>query len=373
MIYLDNASTTKPCDKTKYAVCEMMENFGNPSSLHRLGMNAEKVIKNAKKAVSGLAGCDSEDVYFTSGATESSNTVIFGVKNMSRKQHFITTQIEHPSVLEPFRKLEANGAMVDYISVDKDGIINLSELEEKLCDDTALVSVMYVNNETGSIQPIEEIGKLAKARGALFHVDAVQGFGKLPLNMKKCGINFLSASAHKIHGVKGVGALCTDKTRLVPYILGGAQQKNMRSGTENTVGIAGFTAACEYAEKIDIERIYALRKMLYDSILEKIPNVKYNGSSDKFSPYILNMSFLGVKSEILLHSLEAEEIYVSTGSACSTNKPAPSHVLQAMGCDKAEISGAIRFSLSDEITEADIVKTVDVLEREVANIRKYSR
>lgn len=372
MIYLDNAATTKPSEEAKAAALAAMDSFGNPSSLHRLGLNAEKVIKASAKSVSNVLGCTPENVIFTSGGTESNNTAIFSAANMSKKRHIITSVIEHPSVLEPFKLLEKEGWRVDRVGVDNEGMIKLDELEKLLDDDTALVSVMHVNNETGTIQPIERVKELIDkyAEGALFHVDAVQSFGKIPVKIKQIKPDFLSVSAHKIHGIKGTGALYV-KNAVRPLIVGGGQQKGNRSGTENVVGIAAFGAAAKECSEAN-DYILALRNRLKEGIEEKIPNVRYNGSKC-FSPYLLNISFIGIKSEILLHSLESSEIYVSTGSACSSNKPMPSHVLTAMGCSKEEINGAVRFSLSDEIGEEDIDFVIDRLCEKVAEIRKYMR
>ena len=374
MIYLDNAATTKPCEAAVKAAMDAVECFGNPSSLHRMGLDAEKIVKNSRKTIADLIGSRDEEVIFTSGGTESNNTAIFGVAARSKKKHLITSQIEHPSVLEPFKQLEKNGYRVDYIGVDGNGRLNLDELSSKLDSDTALVSVMHVNNETGTIQPVNEIRKLIdeKTDGGLFHIDAVQSFGKIPLSVKNIGADFVSLSAHKINGFKGTGAICIrNKNSLNPIIVGGGQQKNLRSGTENVIGIAAFGTAAK--EKRDAEKIRALRKRLLDGIMSNIPDVKYNGSEDEFSPYILNVSFVGIKSEILLHSLESVGIYVSTGSACSSNKPMPSHVLTAMGCTREEIMGAVRFSIGYDITEDDIDFTISALSDKVAEIRKYMR
>ena len=374
MIYLDNAATTKPCAEAVAAVMNACEEFGNPSSLHRLGLGAEKIIKTAKKSVADLMGASADNIYFTSGGTEANNTAIMGAACASRKKHIITTEIEHPSVLEPFRRLEQEGFSVDYIGVDRYGTVELDELYDKLDGDTALVSIMHVNNETGTVQPVEKVRKMIdeRASGAVFHVDAVQSYAKLPLSVKKLGADMVSVSAHKINALKGCGALYIGSGRIEPLIIGGGQQKNMRSGTENVAGIAAFgAAACAHKEN-NRENIAVLRQMLRDGITEKIPDVKYNGG-DSFSPYVLNMSFLGIKAEILLHSLEARGIYVSTGSACSSNKPMPSHVLGAMGCTPKEIEGAIRMSFDDSLTAEDIEFTLNALIDEVAKIRKYMR
>ncbi len=376
MIYLDNAATTKPCKAAIEAAIDAAENFGNPSSLHKIGLDAEKLVKNSRKVIADMIGAPADNIVFTSGGTESNNTAILGAAAKGKKRHIITSLIEHPSVLEPFRYLESEGWRVDYAKVNSDGIVDLDAFSKLLDKDTALVSIMHVNNETGSIQPIDEIKKLIdeKTDGALLHIDAVQSFGKIPVSVRKINPDFVSLSAHKINGLKGCGALyIKNNSKIKPFIIGGGQQKNIRSGTENVVGIAAFAAAAREHANPDLERITALRQRLLDGISESIPDVRYNGSKDCYSPYIANVSFLGIKSEILLHSLESSGIYVSTGSACSSNKPMPSHVLLAMGCSKEEIAGAVRFSFGEDITESDIDFTVDTLSVKVAEIRKYMR
>ncbi len=377
MIYLDNASTTKPSERAKEAVFAAMENFGNPSSMHRLGIDAEKIIKKSAENVAGVLGVRPEDIYFTSGGTEANNTAILGFcqKNKKRGRHIIATKIEHPSVLEPFRKLEKEGFEVTYIGVDKNGVLALDEFEKALREDTIFVSCMWVNNETGNIQPVDKLKEIMKkhAPNAALHVDAVQAFGKIECKPKKHGIDLLSLSAHKIHGIKGTGALYINSVNAEPLLIGGGQQKNMRSGTENVVGISALGAACmEISLASKFEKNAALKERLMKGILDKIPKVKVNGFGD-MSPYVLNISFLGIKAEILLHALEAQGIFVSTGSACSSNKPMPSHVLSAMGCSREEIMGAVRFSFGADIDEGDIDTVVSVLEKEVGNIRKYMR
>lgn len=377
MIYLDNASTTKPSERAKEAVFAAMEHFGNPSSMHRLGIDAEKIIKKSAENVAGVLGVRPEDIYFTSGGTEANNTAILGFcqKNKKRGRHIITTKIEHPSVLEPFRKLEKEGFEVTYIGVDQNGVLALDEFEKALREDTIFVSCMWVNNETGNIQPVDKLKAIMKkhAPNAALHVDAVQAFGKIECKPKKHGIDMLSLSAHKIHGIKGTGALYINSVNAEPLLIGGGQQKNMRSGTENVAGISALGAACmEISLASKFEKNAALKERLMKGILDKIPKVKVNGFGD-MSPYVLNISFLGIKAEILLHALEAQGIFVSTGSACSSNKPMPSHVLSAMGCGREEIMGAVRFSFGADIDEGDIDTVVSVLEKEVGNIRKYMR
>lgn len=376
MIYLDNASTTKPSKKAVDAAIKAAEVFGNPSSLHKLGLDAEKVIKGSKNTIANILGVQNKNIYFTSGGTESNTTAILGSVNIKRGNHVITTKIEHPSVLENFKILENRGFDVTYLDVDKNGVINLEELKNSLRKDTLLVSVMNVNNETGMIQPVDKIKSIMKetAPKAKFHVDAVQSFCKIDLKPKLWGIDMLSISAHKIHGFKGCGALYIENTNIRPLLNGGGQQNGIRPGTENVMGIAAFGAV---AENVDIAKNRAymmkLRNMLKEGLINEIENIKINGADELSSGNILNVSFLGIKAEILLHTLERKEIYVSTGSACSSNKPMPSHVLMAMGCNKKEIEGAIRFSIDENITKEDIETTIKVVKEEVENIRKYVR
>lgn len=379
MIYLDNASTTKPSENVKKAVYEAMENFGNPSSMHRLGMNSEGIIKKARENAARVISVNPGNIYFTSGGTESNNTAILGYCRQNRKKgmHIITTAVEHPSVLTPFKMLQDEGFCVTYLKPDKYGVISLQEFENALTDDTIFVSIMAVNNEIGSVMPIDKLKFFMKQKSpkAVLHVDAVQAYGKIPIKPKQWGIDLLSASGHKIHGIKGTGILyIADNINISPLINGGGQQKNIRSGTENVVGIAAFSQAAEDILSYDITHICELRNYLKKGISENIDRIKINESKDDTQTgYILNVSFLGLRSEILLHSLEMHDIYVSTGSACSTNKPAPSHVLSAIGCSHDEIDSAVRFSFSDELTFKDMDYVIEALKQEVFNIRKYVR
>lgn len=370
MIYLDNASTTKPSRGAAEACMNVVENFGNPSSLHRLGLDAEKIIKSSAEEIARVLGVEPKNILFTSGGTESNNTAIFGYARANKKRgmHLITTVLEHSSVLEPFKILENEGFRVTRLASDAEGRISLTELENALCEDTVLVSVMAVNNETGVIQPFDKIKEIMrkKSPNAALHCDAVQGFCKIDIKPKLCGIDMLSMSAHKLHGLKGTGALyVADGIHLLPLIAGGGQQKNMRSGTENVPGIAAFGAAVRGFKRIDCGKRDELMKKLTE-----IDGTTVNGGGSN-SGYILNVSFQGIKAEILLHSLEAKGIYVSTGSACSSNHPSPSHVLTAMGKSDAEIRGAIRFSFSEEDFDAGFV--AEMVKKEVENIRKYVR
>jgi len=376
MIYLDNAATTKPSTAAVEAMCRAAECFGNPSSLYGLGLEAEKLINTAKTEIAAKLGIGTECIYFTSGGTEANNTAVFGTAYAKQKlgRRIITTSIEHPSVLEAFKKLENEGFDVVYLNVDSECRINLDELENALTEDTTLVSVMHVNNETGVIQPVDKIKALMKKKSpkALLHCDCVQSFGKLSVQPKKLGVDLITISAHKIHGFKGCGALCVLDGRLNPMIYGGEQQKGFRPGTENVGGILAFGAAAKECE-CDNSYLLSLRNKMKRLLSEKIDNIRFNGSDEFNSGSVLNVSFLGTRAEILLHSMEAKGIYVSTGSACSSHKPQPSHVLQAMKLDYKEIDSAIRISFDKTTTMEDINDAADVFTTEVAQIRRFVR
>ncbi len=376
MIYLDNAATTKPCRAATEAFLTVAEEFGNPSSLHRLGLNAEHIITDAKEKIAKKLGGDKKGILFTSGGTEANNLAIIGTARAMKRRgnRIITSKIEHPSVLESVKSLAGEGFDVVFVGVDKDGRIDLTELSEVLTDDTVLVSIMHVNNETGVIQPIEEISSLIKknAPNCVLHCDCVQSFCKIPVIPSKLGADMVTVSAHKIHGFKGSGALYINGAKLQPIIFGGEQQGGLRPGTENIGGIAAFGAAAEVAAS-NYERMKNLRTLMINELSERIDNIKINGSDEHNSGSVLNVSFLGIKAEILLHSLEKHEIYVSTGSACSSHKPQPSHVLTAMGCDAKNITGAVRISFSETTTEAEITEAAEKIAAEVATIRRYMR
>lgn len=380
-IYLDNSATTKSAPEVNAAVLDAFaHSYGNPSSLHRLGMQAEKVFAGAKKTLAQCLSVTEQEIYLTSGGTESSNIAILGAAeaNKRRGKHIICTGVEHPAVFETVKSLEAKGFETTVLGVDETGHISVEEFAAALKPDTILVCVMHVNNEVGAVMPVEALKLIMKKKSphALLFVDAVQSFGKIAVKPAKWGVDLLSASAHKIHGPKGVGVLYVKKgVRIVPVQFGGHQQGGLRSGTENVPGAAGFGVAAAMAAE-QMERSYAhvqmLKERLQCGILDKIGQVVVNGGGELL-PYILNVSFLGVKAEILLHALESRGIYVSTGSACSSNAPAPSRTLLAMGKNKKEIEGAVRFSFSRENTAEEIDYTIETLLREVAEIRKYVR
>lgn len=374
MIYLDNAATTKPSQRAAEAMMMAVSNFGNPSSLHGLGLQTEKLINSARDNIANMLGVNSKNVYFTSGGTESNNLAIYGVANSLKRRgkRVITSTIEHPSVMESFKRLENDGYDVCYLGVDKDGIVNLDDLAGMLTEDTILVSIMHVNNETGVIQPIERVSAMVREKSpyCIIHCDCVQSFGKIPVKPDKMGVDMVSISAHKIHGFKGTGALYTKYARITPLIRGGEQQNEIRPGTENVGGILAFSAAVSECE-IDIEKMREKRNLMRDLLCEKLDNVKVNGSCEHNSGSVLNVSFIGIKAEILLHSLERHEIYVSTGSACSSHKPQPSHVLLAMGVGQKAVDGAIRISFSQNTTLDEIRTAAEIIAGEVSVIRRY--
>lgn len=380
MIYLDNCSTTKPREEVVKIIYEsMMGDFGNPSSLHRLGMKAEKRVKEARKHIADFLRVDVNEIYFTSGGTESNNIAIqsFVNKMAKRGKHIITSKIEHPSVLNIMKHYEERGYQVSYLSVDQYGYISLDELQKLVRDDTILVSIMHVNNEVGSIQPIEKIRDIIKAKNpnTLIHVDGVQGFGKIDISLKTSGIDSYSFSGHKIYGPKGIGGLFIDKKHVIsPIVFGGNQERGLRSGTENVPGIIGFGEAVRImSEKYKEERehVFKVKEYFGNRLKEEIDDIRLNTSLDRnSSPYILNVSFRNVRGEVLLHYLEEKDIYVSTASACSSKGTEKSHVLRSMGLKDAEIEGAIRFCFSHENTIKDMDYTIEVLKESVSEIRR---
>lgn len=379
-IYLDNGATTKPSEEViDIMVKAMREYYGNPSSLHRKGVEIEKLIKKARKQVAKALGADEGEIYFTSGGTESNNLGILGALqgNKRKGKHIITTKIEHPSVLNVFKELEEDGYDISYLNVDKNGLIDIDEFNRVLREDTVLVSIMYVNNEVGIIQPIEEIVKIIKNRRnrPIIHVDAIQAFGKIKINLKKLKIDLMSISGHKICGPKGVGALYVRKgTKIKSIVFGGNQELGLRSGTENVPGILGLGVAAEIAKNdmdSNIKKMTNLKSILVKGIQSNLGKIKINGVVDENSaPHILNISFEGIRGEVLLHTLEQRNIYVSTGSACSSKKKAFSHVLKEMGLTNDEMEGAIRFSFSPQNTKDQIDYTVKNLKKSVKDLRK---
>lgn len=378
MIYLDNCSTTKPREEVIRIISKSLEeDFGNPSSLHRLGMNAEKKIKNSREIISNFLGVNSNEIYFTSGGTESNNIAIQSMVNklFKRGNHIITTKIEHPSVLNIMKDYETKGFNIEYLDVDRDGNINLQDLENSINDNTILVAIMQVNNEIGNIEPISQINNIIRKNSskALFHVDGVQGFGKVKIDLRSSDVDSYSFSSHKIHGPKGIGGLYIDKKHsLLPIIYGGNQERGIRSGTENLTGIIGFAEALRIMKEnydIEIKSVKNLKDHFLNKISNEIDDIKINTPKDS-SPYILNISFRNVRGEVLLHYLEDKGIYVSTASACSSNVKDKSYVLEAIGLNDLEIEGAIRFCFSYENTMDDMDYTIEVLKQSVSEIRQ---
>lgn len=381
--YLDNAATTRAADEVIDTVVKVMrDDFGNPSSKHMKGVIAEKYIKEARQTIAHILKCDEKELLFTSGGTESNNMAIIqtAMANKRNGNHVIVSSVEHASVKEPFNYLEEQGFRVTYLPVNKDGTVSLDALKAALDDETILVSVMYVNNEIGTIEPVSEIGQIVKNYNPaiIFHVDAIQAFGKLKIIPKKLNIDLMSVSAHKIHGPKGVGFLyIKDKIKIKPLVLGGGQQKGMRSGTENVPGIAGMAVAASliYDKDFDkkTEAMYELREYFIDRLLE-IEDVTINGKRGRESaPHLVSASFKNIRAEVLLHALEDKQIYVSSGSACSSNKPGLSSTLVAIGLDSSLLDSTIRFSFCYETTKEQLDETINVLKELVVQLRKYTR
>ena len=375
-IYLDNSATTKPYQEVvDKMVLALTTQYGNPSSIYKKGIEVEREIKEIRRNIARSLGAKETEIYFTSGGTECNNTIRRSVAKLNKKtkNHIISTVIEHPSVLNTLKDLEADGFEVTYLPVGKDGKISLEDLKNAIKKETILVSVMHVNNEIGTIQPIEEIGKYLKSldEKVYFHVDGVQSYAKIKFRPSRYNIDFMSVSGHKLHGPKGIGFMYVkENNRIKPLLTGGGQEIGIRSGTENVPGIYGIGEAVRILNQDlegTIDKIRGLRDLLKEEILANIDNVKINSPEDGVC-HILNVSFRGVRGEVLLHYLEQKEIYVSTGSACSSKKKG-SHVLNAIGLTPDEIEGAIRFSLSDLNTKEEIMKTVEVLKESVSDLR----
>ncbi len=382
-IYLDNSATTRAYDCVAELVSKVMvEDYGNPSSLHRKGVEAEQYIRYAREVIAASMKVSEKEIVFTSGGTESDNLALIGAALANRRmgRHIITTCIEHPAVMQTMRYLEEQGFQIAYLPVDRFGIIRLEDLRCAIRRDTILVSIMHTNNEIGSLQPIGEAGALIKNMNPriIYHVDAIQGYGKFRIYPKKMNIDLLAVSGHKIHGPKGVGFLyINEKIRIVPIVYGGGQQKGMRSGTENVSGIAGLGKAVEQIyENLEAERaaMYELKERFVQGVLQ-IPEVKINGLTGEMSaPHVVSASFRGVRSEVLLHALEEKGIYVSAGSACASNKaPKPSDTLRAIGLEKELLDATLRFSLSVFTTQEEIDYTLQTLYDVVPVLRRYTR
>lgn len=378
--YFDNSATTKVLDCVKDAVVDAMcVNYGNAAAKHRKGVEAENLIREAKKAIADTLKVQEKEILFTSGGTESNNTALIGTALANRRagKHLITTGVEHPSIYNTMSFLEEMGFEVTYLPVDHLGHISLEDLEKAIREDTILVSVMYVNNEVGAVEPIEAISQCIKKKNpkTLFHVDAIQAYGKYKIRPKKQGIDLLSVSGHKIHAPKGVGFLyIRDGVKIRPILFGGVQQKGMRSGTENVPGCVGLGVAAREAYKdfdARIEKLYTLREHLIAG-LKPLGGVTINGSEDRTNaPQIVSASFEGVRSEVLLHALEDKGVYVSSGSACSSNHPGISGTLKGIGVKKELLDSTIRFSLGDLNTEEEVDYAIGVLGELLPVLRRY--
>lgn len=380
-VYLDNGATTRVREEVAAVVLEAMtRQYGNPSSLHRKGIEAERLVQGARETIARSLGVSSAEIYFTSGGTEANNLALQGAARARsrRGKHIITTAIEHPSVLNTCARLAEEGFRVTYLPVDAQGVIDPEELRANLTSETILVSTMFVNNEIGSVQPLDRIAAVLREGGReiLWHVDAIQGYGKLPLKPRELGIHLVSISGHKLHAPKGTGALyVAGNVSLKPLFGGGEQEQGLRSGTENVPGIAGLgrAAALAQAEQPGASaRMKALKERLVAGILERVPDARLNGPQEG-APHIANISFPGVRGETLIHALEEIGIYVSTGSACSSRQAKPSHVLTALGLSREEIAGALRFSLAPGNGEEEIEYVLERLPRVVADLRLFQR
>lgn len=383
-VYLDNSATTRTFPEVAELMSKIMcEDYGNPSSMHNKGVQAERYVRYGRETLAKILKVNEKEIYFTSGGTESDNLALIGcaMANYRAGKHLITTKIEHPAILQTMHYLEDQGFEVTYLSVNDKGQISLQELQNAMRKDTILVSIMHTNNEIGAVEPIAEAGRLIKSTNpsTLFHVDAVQGFGKYRIYPKRMGIDLLSVSGHKIHGPKGVGFLYIgEKVKIHNIIYGGGQQKNLRSGTENVPGIAGMAKAAEmlynHLEE-DAERLYSLKDYFCEG-LRKIPDIRINNPEGmEGAPHIVSLSVAGVRSEVLLHALEDKGIYVSAGSACSSNKPhtAGSATMRAIKLPEEFLDSTLRFSMSVYTTREELDYTLQVMYDIIPMLRKYTR
>ncbi len=381
-IYLDNAASTPMLDEVMTEMLPYLkEHYGNPSSLHRFGRMTMRAIEKARTRVSSLIGCNRSEVIFTSGGTEANNLAIKGVADLVRKtnpekKHIITSTMEHESILEAFRDLEGKGFEVEYLPVTKEAQIETTDLERILNDRTALVSIMFSNNEVGTIQRISELARVTHQKGGLFHTDAVQAVGKIRIDVKQLGVDLLSMSSHKINGPKGVGALYKrEALKIAAIIHGGGQESTLRSGTENVHGIVGFGKACEIAAQRMGEyetKVSALRNHLIDRVLHEVPNSRLNCSTQNRIANIAHFTLFGVNGEDLIIKLDELGIAASTGSACSSRNQTSSHVLKAMGFSYAESTGSLRLSIGIMNTKVEIDQAVSILSKAVEELRKLS-
>ena len=381
MIYLDNAASTAVHPEV---VKEMLPYFdvqyGNPSSIHQFGRKAKNAIQKARKQVAALIDAEPDEILFTSGGTESNNTILYGITKLQGshldQNHIITSSIEHEAILQPCKEFENIGIKITYLPVDEHGIVNPDDITNSINSHTVLVSIMFANNEVGTIQPIKEISEICKKYQIPFHTDAVQAVGKVPINVKELGVDALSISSHKINGPKGIGALFIKKGVIItPQILGGGQENGMRSGTENVASIVGFGKACEIAKERlneNISHFQTLHSSMLSRIVKEIPHVKLNGHPEKRIFNNIHFTFLGVNGEDLIIKLDEHGIAASTGSACSVHTQKASHVLQAMGFNHEQITGSLRLSFGYTNTLDEINQTVEVLKKVVSELRSVS-
>lgn len=354
----------------------LKENFGNPSSIHKLGRISQKAIQNARKQIAHLINSEPKEILFTSGGTESNNTALFGMAHSKRGNHIVTSSVEHEAILEPCKKLEKEGFDITYVDVDDTGLVNPADVKRSITSETCLVSIMLANNEVGTIQPIQEISKICHDDDISFHTDAIQAVGKVELDVNSLGIDLLSISSHKINGPKGVGALyIKNGIEINPFIYGGGQENGLRSGTENVASIVGFGKACQLAKdnlKQNISHMRNLRNKLINKVMMEIPKVTINGNQDQRIPNNAHFTFLGVNGEDLIIKLDENGIAASTGSACSVNVQKESHVLKAMGFSHDKINGSLRLTLGISNTESEIEKTIEILKKVVKELRAFS-
>jgi len=377
LIYLDNAASTRIYDDVFDSMLPFLkEQYGNPSSIHRQGRITRKAINKARKQIASLINADPAEILITSGGTESNNTALNGITSQFSSGQIITSSIEHDAVLEPCKKLSSKGFKVDYLPVDKFGMIRISDLEDILSEKTSLVSIMFGNNEVGTIQPIEKIAKICHEKQVIFHTDAVQAIGKISVDVKKLDVDLLSISSHKLHGPKGIGALyIKDGIKIDPMILGGGQEFRLRSGTENVASIVGFGQACEITQNHLSENISWIKKLqsqLVQKILTEITEVTFNGHLESRLGNNAHFTFLGVNGEDLIIKLDEYGVAASTGSACSVNTQKASHVLKSMGFSLEQITGSLRLTVGIFNTENEINETVEILKKVVEELRAVS-
>ena len=376
MIYLDNAASTAIHEEVIQEMLPFFNQFyGNPSSIHKLGRITHKAVQTARKQIANLINAKPEEIFFTSGGTESNNTALFGI-NKKKGNHIITSSIEHDAILEPCKKLEHDGFKITYLPVNDKGLIDPLDLQNIISNDTCLVSIMYANNEVGTIQPIDKLSNICKTAHIPFHTDAIQAVGKIQIDVQKINVDMLSISSHKINGPKGVGALYIKSgVNMMPFVYGGGQENGFRSGTENVANIVGFGKACDIVfSNLDknLLSVKNLRNLLVSKILNEIPEVVLNGHTEKRLPNNAHLTFMGVNGEDLIIKLDENEIAASTGSACSVKTQKASHVLQAMGFSHEQISGSLRLTLGISNNEHEINETVHILKKVVSELRAVS-